>query len=113
MLQDIFEKVKQKLENLKIDANKIKDFQKEYKNLIGKRALPILDKKYSNQKPLFNYECKKELKKIQENFIITNVDKCANNFAFVCKKLYIEIINKVMGITNRSNDWTIDGNITY
>lgn len=51
------------------------------------------------------------LKNIDNNFIITNVDKASNNFAFICRKYYLSVIAKELGIDTK--DYKIVGNETY
>jgi hypothetical protein len=52
--------------------------------------------------------CKRELGQLQEDFVITVVDKAANNFAFICKKLYFLKLAEELGL-ERDNP----GNDTY
>ena len=52
----------------------------------------------------------KYLKEFQERFVITNIDKAGNNFGIVCKKYYIDVLKKELGINNRAD---IKGNDVY
>lgn len=69
------------------------------------------EKRYNIQyrKPsLGNFHCKQELARLQDQFVITVVDKAAGNYAFTCKKLYLLVLAKELGL-NRE----ILGNETY
>ena len=39
-------------------------------------------------------EVNRELKKLKEDFVLTPVDKAANNIAIVCKKFYVDTLNE-------------------
>ena len=59
------------------------------------------EKRYNNQyrKPsLGNFHCKQELARLQDQFVITVVDKAAGNYAFTCKKLYLLVLAKELGL---------------
>ena len=45
-------------------------------------------------------QVKRELNKLQRKFVITPVDKAANNYAFTCKKFYKEMINEHLQANN-------------
>ena len=59
---------------------------------------PTLSKKVSQD----------ELKKLQQKFVITVVDKASGNYAFTCKKLYFLKLAEELGLNN-----AIAGNDTY
>ena len=52
---------------------------------------------------------KKQIDNIHKHFVITTVDKASNNFAFVCKKFYVNQMKKELGI--RGN--RVEGNAVY
>ena len=52
--------------------------------------------------------CKRELEQLQEDFVITVVDKAANNFAFICRKFYFVKLAEELGL-----DKDNPGNDTY
>ena len=52
--------------------------------------------------------CKNELKRLQDKFVITVVDKAAGNYAFTCKKFYFSRLAKELGLDGDSL-----GNETY
>ena len=47
---------------------------------------------------------------LHENFIVSTVDKASNNFAFVCKKFYVQMLLKELGFNQELQPI---GNITY
>ena len=53
---------------------------------------------FSNSgKILDKWDIKYELKRLQEQFIITSVDKASNNFVFICKKFYVQTLLNELG----------------
>ncbi|KAI1727881.1 hypothetical protein DdX_00019 [Ditylenchus destructor] len=48
-----------------------------------------------------------------QNYAITCIDKASNNFAFICKKFYLQTICHELGINVNSNITSIKGNETY
>ena len=54
-------------------------------------------------------EVKQYLNDFHNSFIIVPVDKASNNFAIICKKFYLEVLMKEMGVTAKS----ITGNKVY
>ena len=64
-------------------------------------------KKY-NKPMLSNLSCKNELKRLQERFVITVVDKASGNFAFTCRKFYFLKLAEELGLANAN-----PGNDTY
>jgi len=52
------------------------------------------------------------IQKMQENFIITTVDKASSNYAFTCKKQYLLFMNKEMGY-DWINNKVLANNETY
>ena len=53
-------------------------------------------------------DCKRDLESLQSRFVITVVDKAANNFAFTCKKFYFLKLAEELGLNNIT-----PGNETY
>lgn len=65
-------------------------------------------------KPIQNYvRTKKSLRKLAEQFVIAPVDKAQNNFAFICPKLYIAVLNKELGVQVNTTGIQITGNTVY
>ena len=52
---------------------------------------------------------KKQIENIHKHFVITTVDKASNNFAFICKKFYVDQIKNELGIRNNR----VEGNDVY
>ena len=48
-----------------------------------------------------------ELSRLHENFVIFPADKASNNYTFVCKKHYVDILSKELGLHS------LPGNPTY
>ena len=81
------------------DRNRISSscFQ-EWKNIV----LQLLEEKgkrlkknsKSERKESVIQECADELEELKRRFVMVPVDKAANNIGFICKKFYMEIINR-------------------
>ena len=56
---------------------------------------------------------KRALAHLQKRYVIVPIDKAACNFAIVCPKLYINIMNKELGVTSSNDDTTFEGNEVY
>ena len=52
---------------------------------------------------------KKQIDNIHKHFVITTVDKASNNFAFICKKFYVNQMKNELGI----RDNRVEGNDVY
>ena len=52
--------------------------------------------------------CQNELKRLQERFVVTVVDKASGNFAFTCRKFYFLRLAEELGLNNAN-----PGNDTY
>ena len=57
---------------------------------------------------LSNVVCRKELKALQERYVITVVDKASGNYAFTCRKFYFLKLAEELGLNNAT-----PGNDTY
>ena len=44
------------------------------------------------------------LSEIHTNFVVVPIDKAANNVAFICKRFYVEVILKEIGILGVGNE---------
>ncbi len=55
----------------------------------------------------------KNVKKLQASYVIAPADKAGNNYIFVCKKYYVSILCKEMGINYINNTWLAEGNAVY
>ena len=83
-----------------IITNRINFYENNYPNIFNERE-DILE----------NEEVKICLKRLKRKYIICSIDKASNNFAFICKKLYTQILIKELGF----DEITLDsiGNETY
>ena len=77
------------------------EFLKKHKPWLFKDTDSVLEK----------YEIKSCLKDLQNRFIICNIDKASNNYAFICKKFFVKTLTEELGI----NPVTLEchGNETY
>ena len=55
-------------------------------------------------KILKEVQVKNNLEQLQENFVMVPIDKADNNFSFVCKRYYVEIITKELGLEDGNNN---------
>ncbi|GBL77743.1 hypothetical protein AVEN_152956-1 [Araneus ventricosus] len=73
-------------------------FFTEWKWSIYFNFIQFIKNNYRKDNP--NYEkydyrnIKDSIKALQEQFIITPIDKAAGNFAIICKKFYLQILDK-------------------
>ena len=54
-----------------------------------------------------------KINRLKRQWVVTPVDKATNNFAIICPKLYIEVMNKELGIVVEGNAVKAVGNKTY
>jgi len=73
--------------NTAIAYNKPVAFFSEWKDSVLFHHKILLNKNKSHLVKLKNNSLKNKIKQLQDNFIITYVDKSANNYAFICKSL--------------------------
>jgi len=71
------------------------------------------DHGYKNVKCPLEKRDYEELKRIHKSFIVVPADKAANNLILVCKKYYLQIMNKELGIEVNHNRITVKGNSVY
>ena len=85
---------------------------KDWKScLLNNLTSKMMSCKHSNSyryPVLSKIECKTELARLQDKYVITVVDKAAGNFAFTCKKFYFLKLAVELGLDN-----DIPGNETY
>ena len=74
-----------------------------------KKSYRAPDDKFLNFR--FDKSLYKSIEILQKDFIICPVDKAAGNFAFVCKKFYVEVLLKELGFD--FNMLSAIGNVTY
>ena len=78
-----------------------------YNNLISKLN-SCKDRNTYTRSVLSRIECKRELDRLQDRYVISVVDKAAGNFAFTCKKFYFMKLAAELGLNNEN-----PGNETY
>ena len=73
------------------------------------KKLKVCSRQFSYRIPvLSDHSCMQELRKLKDRYVITVVDKAANNFAFTCKKFYFLKLASELGMDNPT-----PGNDTY
>ena len=71
------------------------------------KALPV--SKLESNDVFRQPDVKKYIEHLHNRFVIVPVDKASNNFAIICKKFYLEVLMKELGIANG----VISGNDVY
>ena len=54
-----------------------------------------------------------KIRQVHDSYVVVPVDKAANNFAFVCKNYYVDIMNKELGVRYNGNSLRFTGNKVY
>ena len=49
---------------------------------------------------------------LQEQYVICPIDKAANDFAYICKKYYVQLLRKELGLLNTTSNTYQQGNDT-
>ena len=78
-----------------------------FQNLVSK-LMSCKDSGTYTRSVLSRVECKQELDRLQDKYVITVVDKAAGNFGFTCKKFYFMKLAAELGLNNEN-----PGNETY
>jgi len=78
---------------------KNKIYSKTFKNHYNNICKPVLN----------SHDVRNCLTSLHDKFVICVADKAANNFVIFCKKYYLEVLCKELGI----NNYNILGNSTY
>ena len=92
----------------KIPKSRFSDWKLKFVDRVCNRIDTMSRIKRWSAPVLSHIECKKELDRLQNRFVITVVDKAAGNFAFTCKKFYFLKLCQELGINNIQ-----PGNDTY
>ena len=58
-------------------------------------------------------DTKREVETLHRDFVIVPVDKASNNFALVCKRLYVERMNTELGVAFQAGGLVFKGNDVY
>ena len=53
------------------------------------------------------------LKKAHARFVLVPIDKASNNVGVICRKYYVQLLNKELGISFKGEETDITGNDTY
>ena len=108
---DVFaHKVKKKFH---ISSDNAKPFIDYLKRIVNKR-IAQLEGFVSVPNRFDSKDRKKVYSQLCQKYIITVADKAANNFVFVCKKYYMMIMCKELGLCVKPNgEWEIKGNEVY
>ena len=99
------------VERNKGNINELNDWERILKRSVNNKIRALQNSrsleefKYGIDTNLLN----KQIVNIHKHFVITNVDKASNNFAFICKKFYIMKIKEELGIRNGR----VEGNDVY
>lgn len=81
---------------------------------IVKSRICLAQQNSIEDKPIISrYAIKYALKDLHKKYVVIPADKAANNFVFVCKYWYVNIISKEMGINFENGQFVIHGNETY
>jgi hypothetical protein len=92
----------------KIGNAKLKNWREAMHGLCSDRIDHLSRTRKYEGPILSNRKSKAELDRLRESYVITVVDKAANNFAFTCKKFYFLRLAEELGLNNIT-----PGNETY
>ena len=106
------ETLKRKIvERNKGNIDELNDWERTLKRCVNNR-IRALQSSHSLEEFRYGIDTNllnKQIVNIHKHFVITNVDKASNNFAFICKKFYINKIKEELGI----RDGRVVGNDVY
>ena len=93
-----------------VDLKYLSEWKDQIKELVVERISSLKEKIRSpKQLILSNLDVKDTLRRLHDDFVLVPVDKAANNVIVVCKKHYINMLIKELGITTNN----ISPNSTY
>ncbi len=117
--EEVFELVLEALDELSkkwskrcnIERDTLVPWEEEVKDIIRKRIMSLKKNGAFNKggKVLQKRSNLEYVKKLQSRFVIVPIDKASNNFAIICKSLYLSILLKELGF----HENTIKGNDVY
>ncbi len=82
--------------------------------IIIRNRIKFLRKHFSSSKmEIFDQTTKLCLQNLHNKYIVVPADKAANNYVFICKKYYLNVLTKELGIEMTLNGLKIWGNMTY
>ena len=117
--EEVLRQLRQKLINRlcnKVAPEKIENVLALCQSIINKRI------ERSSSIPIFNpthiqmgNDQISEINKLKKKFIIAPADKAANNYIFVCKKFYLQVMCQELGVSRNpaSKIWEALGNAVY
>ena len=91
-----------------IQAASLKNWRNSFVNNFNDKLMACSVKHTYRLPILSNFRSKNELARLKDKYVITVVDKAANNFAFTCKKYYFLKLASELGMDN-----ALPGNETY
>ena len=91
-----------------VSAAGLRKWKDSFKNILKDRLLACSHRLSYKLPVLSDVQSKKELARLKDKYVITVVDKAANNFAFTCKKFYFLKLASELGLDN-----VVPGNDTY
>ena len=93
-----------------VDLKYLSEWKDQIKELVVELISSLKEKiRLPKQKILYDPDVKDTLKRLHDDFVLVPADKAANNVIVVCKKYYIEMTIKELGI----NTTNISPNSTY
>ena len=91
-----------------VHVSALKKWRNSFLNIFNAKLMACSVRKKYRLPTLSNISSKNELARLKDKYIITVVDKAANNFSFMCKKFYFLKLASELGMDNNS-----PGNDTY
>ena len=92
----------------KLPISQYQDYKQKFCNILNSRLHHA-----KIVQPEITWYDYRELNRLQEQFIIVPADKAANNYIFVCKKYYAEVICSELGVSLYGKTLRCNGNGTY
>ena len=115
LVQDLDSFINAKSRKYAVSVQDFADWKRRMLEILNNRINFFIENKphffIPRESVLEKDEVKRTLKNLKRNFIICTIDKAANNYAFVCKKLYLKKILNELGFDEVSLQ--ADGNETY
>ena len=97
---DVISLTKKISKKFKIAVSSLKKWKKAIFDAFEHRLFYFAKHKRFDKPILSSVACKNELRRLQERFVVTVVDKACGNFAFTCKKFYFLKLAEELGLNN-------------
>ena len=112
LLDDLVDNAHRLSRKLKVSLSQFQPWIDKMYEVIGKRVSK-LKSNHNMSTPIKNLATvsKPALSKLHDKFVVTTVDKAANNFAVICKKFFFTVLLNELGFDKDS--FLPVGNITY